>query len=536
MVNYAQHFNLRATPQSEKIHGSSQVPNSAGGYSFAIDDWQRLDRWLLLGADGGSYYASEKKLTRENAEAVMRCLATDGLRTVGRIIEISHEGRAPKNNPALFALAMCAGLGNGETKSYALSQLPRVARTGTMLFGFATYIQAFRGWGRGLRHGIGNWYLSQKPEDLAFQAVKYRQRDGWTHRDLLRLSHPKTPTPLEERFGWPVRKVLQWICKGEAEGIDEIPIIAGFRKVQEASSEKEVAAIVREYHLPLEAIPPEKMGPKVWEAALPFLGMTALLRNLGNLSKNGILVEGAWDVITQVAGRLTDEEQLKKGRIHPLSVLAALMTYQSGHGVRGSGAWEPVSDIRDALSESFYKAFKAVDPTGKRIVLALDVSGSMGMGALSGIPGITPRVGSAAMAMVTYKTEKQVVLVAFSHTMIPVDISRCQRLDDVCHTVSQIPMGATNCALPMLWALENKVQADAFVIYSDSESWIGEIHASQALRMYRERTGIPARAIAVGMVANEYTVFDPQDAGSLNVVGFDTAAPQIMSEFIAGRI
>jgi 60 kDa SS-A/Ro ribonucleoprotein len=28
-------------------------------------------------------------------------------------------------------------------------------------------------------------------DDLAHQAVKYQQRDGWSHGDLLRLAHPK---------------------------------------------------------------------------------------------------------------------------------------------------------------------------------------------------------------------------------------------------------------------------------------------------------------------------------------------------------
>ena len=36
------------------IPGASQVPNSAGGFSLAVDDWTRLDRFLILGI-GGRY-------------------------------------------------------------------------------------------------------------------------------------------------------------------------------------------------------------------------------------------------------------------------------------------------------------------------------------------------------------------------------------------------------------------------------------------------------------------------------------------------
>ena len=144
---------------------------------------RRLDtpgRFLVLGSEGGSYYASERELTLENAEAVARCIDADGLRAVATIVDVSVAGRAPKNDPALFALAMAAGLGDVETRRAALDALPRVARTGTHLFQFAQLVEGFRGWGRSLRRGIGRWYAEQPVDALAYQAVKYRQREGVT--------------------------------------------------------------------------------------------------------------------------------------------------------------------------------------------------------------------------------------------------------------------------------------------------------------------------------------------------------------------
>src|SRR5207253_2941794 len=102
----------------------------------------------------------------------------------------SDGGRAPKNDPALFALAMAAGVGDEQTRRSALDALPRVARTGTHLFQFAQFVEGFRGWGRSLRRAIGRWYSAKDVDALAYQAVKYRQREGMTHRDLLRLAHP----------------------------------------------------------------------------------------------------------------------------------------------------------------------------------------------------------------------------------------------------------------------------------------------------------------------------------------------------------
>jgi 60 kDa SS-A/Ro ribonucleoprotein len=118
----------------------------------------------------------------------------------------------------------------------------------------------------------------------------------------------------------------------------------------------------------------------------------------------------------------------------------------------------------------------------------------------------------------------------------PLPLSKRQRLDDIMATVNGLPFGGTDCALPMLYALDKGRKIDHFVIYTDSETWAGGIHPAQALRQYRERTGIDARLTVVGMVSNGFSIADPHDPGMLDVVGFDSAAPQLMADFAAGRL
>src|SRR5215471_5100895 len=166
-MSYLKRQSKRRAPQSAPIPGSDQVSNSAGGFVWAVADWARLHRFLILGSEGGSYYAGESKLTRENAGAVERCLAADGVRTVAEIVAVSDAGRAPKNDPAIFALAMAAGAADVQTRKAALAALPQVCRTATHLFQFATCVEGFRGWGRSLRRAVGRWYADRSPEALA---------------------------------------------------------------------------------------------------------------------------------------------------------------------------------------------------------------------------------------------------------------------------------------------------------------------------------------------------------------------------------
>src|SRR5689334_24219080 len=125
-INYAKIFNRRATPQSQPIPGSTQVPNSGGGYSWQVDDWTRFDRFLILGAEGGTYYITERDLVKQNHNAIVRCIKADGVRTVSRIVEISDAGRAPKNDPAIFALALVATHGDAAAKAASFGAVSKV--------------------------------------------------------------------------------------------------------------------------------------------------------------------------------------------------------------------------------------------------------------------------------------------------------------------------------------------------------------------------------------------------------------------------
>ena len=543
---FATRLRRSSTPQAEPMPGSAQVANSAGGYAWEVDKWARLDRFLILGTEGGTFYIGERPLTREHAQSALECVAEDGARVVRRVVEISEAGRATRNDPALFVLAMAAGAGDATTRSVALEALPTVARTGTHLFHWLQYVEAFRGWGRGVRTAVSRWYTRKAPGDLAYQMLKYQSRDGWSHRDALRLAHPKAPSIAHDllfRFavkGW--EGVVEQKGARDVEFLDRVEAVQALRQM----TPDEAARVIRIYKLTREMVPtPLLTHAVVWEALLAAMPLGAMVRNLGVMSKVGLLAPMS-DAARAIVARLADRAAIRRARLHPLALLAALKTYAQGSGMRGHGAWTPVSEVVDALDGAFYLAFDNAPWTGKRIMLALDVSGSM-VAPVQGLPFLSCREASAAMALVTAATEPQHRFVAFTNGsyrslhsahgchsgLTPLAISPRQRLDDVLMTTSRLPFGGTDCALPMVEALKHRWAVDVFVVYTDNETWAGNIHPAEALRAYRERMGIPAKLVVVGMASNGFSIADPNDAGMLDVVGFDTATPQVISGFAA---
>jgi len=558
-TNYAKLFNRRVTPQHRPIPGSNQVPNAGGGYSWEVDDWTRFDRFLILGAEGGTYYIAERALVKRNHDALVRCIKLDGVRAVNRIVEISDAGRAPKNDPAVFALALAVTHGDTRARAHAFANMDKVCRIGTHLFHFAEYVNAMRGWGRGLRNAVGRWYMNRSADNLAHQSVKYQQRDGWSHGDLLRLAHPKAPSVAHDA-------VFRWLLAGadslgerevkrKVRGEDRVvkygavgalpKLIEAFEQAKRATRAGEIVKLIDEFDLPREAIPTQWLNEGVvWESLLERMPMTAMIRNLGKMTSIGVL--GPFSEAKRlIVRKLRDETALKRARIHPLAVLVAQKIYAQGRGDKGALKWSPVSAVVDALDAAFYATFQNVEPCNKSVLLALDVSGSMAGSMIAG-SCISAREASAAMALITAATEPECEIIAFSAAagghggkwgggesgITSVSLSSHMRLADVIKRIEAIPMGGTDCALPMLWAARNKLNAAGFITYTDSETWAGNMHPAQALRQYRSEFVGDAKAVVVGMTSNGFTLADPNDRGMMDVVGFDTTVPAVIADFV----
>ena len=552
-------LNATETPQGLPIPGRDMVENNAGGFVFKLDEWKQLERFLILGSEGGTFYVSEKKLTAENANLVLLLLKKDGLKVVEKTVEMLKSGRAPKPDVGIFVLALAASKGDDATRKAALAAVPTALKTGTQLLKFVDSVNGLRGWGRGLKKAIQLWFKGKKSETLALQLVKYKQREGWSMKDVLRLAKPVPETEVQGKlFGWtakhekaewakapvaPGDKALDFVWAAEqavaVKFVDEDAKDAQAKAVlaeANQASVKKLVELITTYRLPREALPTEALNrAEVWEALLQEMPMTAMIRNLGNLSKVGLL-KPLSDAEKLVYQRLTDAERLRGAKVHPIQVLSALRTYASGRGVRSAATWTVSNKTVEALDEAFELSFGAVEPAGTRHLLGLDVSSSMSWGEIAGVPGLTPSAATAALAVVAARTEPWTAIMGFADSFRDLGITAKDRIDEATRKVSGLTFGGTDASLPMTWALANKVNVDTFVVLTDNATWAGQIHPVQALVKYRQATGIDAKLIVVGMTSTGFTIADPTDAGMLDVVGFDGATPALMAKFAKGLV
>lgn len=527
------------------------MTNSAGGKSYVLSDMRRLARFCVLGS-ASTCYARDHDNQRELTHLMNKILNQGGgQEAIAILASISTDGLAHKQRTTLYALAACAFWGDTNVRPALDDSFGKIVRTPTHLFEYldlystiaASDTSRGKGWGRWHRKLIAKWYECHKnghARDAAQSLTKINKRHNWSHSDALGLCHARPQSnafQLLYHFVSRKGRIMPAPNDGVEDGDTVITrdflMAVSFAKSLTSSDSDTMVRLIERHRLVHEHVPSTlQRDAKVWQALFKHMPLHALIRNLGRLSSMGVFNDEQGNFTRKVCARLQDAEKLRSARVHPVAALLALAAYQGGQSP--SYKWIPVTPIVDALQESFNLAFRAVEPSGKRFLLGLDVSGSMT------VPmdcGISCREGAAAMALVTATTEPHCTTMCFADTFAPFPITPKSTLTEVTQRMHNAQFGPTDCAKPMQYAIEHSLKIDVFVVYTDSETYYGDEHPTNALHRYRAVSGISdAKLIVVGMVSNGFTIADPADPNTLDVIGFDSSTPSKISAFAAGRV
>lgn len=542
-MTYSFFTQTQKTPQSQPIpdRQAEMVQGRSGGWLFKADAWQQLRRCLLMGTASGSYYAGKQVLTQEFAEVLQEAVAADPDR-VAQDIAYASDGHALNNSAPLLALVFLS-LGQSPAAKQAFQAVfPQVVRTGSHFYEWLGYSKSLRGFGKSVRLAGQQWLSNPDVTALAYQLLKYQQRQGFAHRDVLRLFHVKPPTPDHDRL-------FDWVCNGWKTLPPEppSPALAQIWWYEWLKRHPEgTCRAITQGRLTHEMVAPiGDMTPEAWALLLQDMPIGALLRNLGSLTQLGVLTQvhrkkgkksKKNHLVQHVAQVLGDRQRLHRGRVHPIEILKALKVYRSG-GTLGQSrkTWTPLPEVVEILETALDRSFEALPATGQNFLHAVDVSGSMGYYTV-GSMALTCCEIATTMALASAKAEKNTTIRGFATSFRDLGITRQDSFASAMQKAIDNNFGGTDAAVAYEWATQRKQWVDCFCFWTDCESWAGRQHPSQALAEYRRKVNPQAKAVYITLVPHGFSLVDPKDPASWDIAGFDPSTPRLLQLIALGEI
>ena len=561
-------------------------------HTISLKDY--ITRILILGSKNNKYSSNSKGVDECAKKYIQEQIeAGNGNQILEVLREIYIAGRAPKQDSTFMIHALLCKASEVVLRKSALEFIKEY-RTISQIYSWKNFHSKTpnsdgtqtKGFGRAVKRALSDWILAKTPEQLRYQITKYMSRGEWGIKDLLKCIHTKTGSgddrvfkdkdgtdkPIKTKNNGPATEtdlVLRFIV----DGSDKMVELATKHTLLESPTYKYLKAIdccknmtelenpkklefllktIRHFRLTREQVPTAGLAMTPVQLALltneehtkVTMPMTALLRNLANLTRLGVFDDA--HVLELVVNHLKNAEVIAKSRVHPVHVLTAWFTYRKGHGKMSKHSWTPNEAIVKVLQEMFYLSFKNVRPTGKRLCFLIDCSGSMGCDSLC--EGVTNAEAAALLAMVFARaeanTDKPVSHSFYLFTsgrgneglMDVSDLIHAKAtFDNVLTAVQRSDWATTDISKGIVQATKFRRLYDGFVVLTDNDVNSG-IKPSIALQQYRKALGVQAKLAVVATQASDISIADPEDKGMMDFCGFDSHGPKILQEFFAGPI
>ncbi|KHN75211.1 60 kDa SS-A/Ro ribonucleo-like protein [Toxocara canis] len=521
--------------QMQKVR-EDQVRNSAGGYVFKVDDLNRIRRFLILGTEGGTYYSSEQEITMDNVKAMCEIIEKGkGPLLLREIIQISLEGRAPKQDPTLFALALCARYRvRDTTRPDVHRQVMKKYKGKTLTDEDCKKIvqeverrtkEALEANAR--RQTSGSGFEQQAPPEAYDDYQKALQKMAF--RAILKVC--RIPTHLftfvaycqkisaetgdkrnSKGWGRAMRAAItHWYFNQKPERLAML-----ITKYQNRSGFRH-RDLLRLCHIrPMMSFP---SNHNYWHHHKEYDFLLAYI--VGDTEEGRKRVaEAAGDGIKkakkEVAKKETDEERKKREEKERERMEKQMARMKLREANKKSFSTHKLPDAPDAEGSPAatliwaFEEMKGITEPGK----AADLIRGCGL--------VREHVPSR---LLDSKVVWEALLIDMPMTALIRNLGKLASID-------MITDKPENENVKQIWNVRKKIRSH----YSLAKNGL-HVHPFQALQQYREQMKIlDAKLIVMGMTATSFTIADPDDRGMLDICGFDSAVPELVKEFVLGNI
>ncbi|XP_046738503.1 60 kDa SS-A/Ro ribonucleoprotein-like [Diprion similis] len=529
----------------------------------------RLRQYLYVGKEYPNYQPGNwffhKYYEEGRVQSIKNIVESKNPLVAIDLIKKAFESKLVQNPETLiFALAVCARQTENERlRQAAYDTVKKICVTPQdfiLFVKFASQIaksapEPKHGWGGGWRRAVNDWYLSKDPLDLAKCVTRYRGRYGWTHKDIVKLSHPKTDDIAK-------KAVLKYVLFGLKEAKKEFgdkpeakEVIQYIEQVEEFKHcEDEILAgrLLELYNLTLDHIPGHLLKCKeVWNSLIPAMNITMLLKNLQRMHNYGVL-EQAGAAVDKVVDEICNQEKLANEKIHPALVLITIKNYEkSGRPLSYEKQKarktkirsviippKPTRKIVEALYKTLEYSFNSLEPTGLKYMITIDMNKAMQGSPAWRCGNLSSAEAGCLIALCLLRSEVNVTVAVFKKFSVhEVYLNKNASLGQIVKKMKQTPTGDVNLEKPMIWAAEKKKQFDVFINVVDvvDKRFGNEVRTDnprKAIKEYRSKMGLKnAKLVTCAMATAQMVPHSDDNESILTICGFDENVPKIIEAF-----
>lgn len=488
----------RAIPAADTL-------NNAGGRAYSLSSEAALAQYGATGCFNGTYYTD----ATEQVDTLSRLAAGVDDRFLAQTAIFCREQGYMKDVPAF----LCAVLANRNTG--LLSEIfPRVIDNGKMLRNFVQILRSGvtgrKSLGSAPKRLVRQWLDQASARQLMAAAVG----NDPSLADVVKMVHPKPKSKTQEAF-------YGWLLGRECDFM-ELP--HNVRAYELWKSQREGAVP----EVPFQFLTALDLGTEDWKEIARNATWQMTRMNLNAFARHGVFKDR--NLVSLIAERLRNEEDVKRSRVFPYQLLAAYLN--AGKDVPRK--------VKNALQDAMELATANVPEVPGRVFICPDVSASMHCPVTGYRRGSSSKVRcvdvAALVAATLLRANKDAVVLPFMHKVLNVKLNPYDSIMTNAKKLASLPAGGTDCSAPLALMNRKKCEADFVFFVSDNESWIdterrwnpGTAVMSQWETL--KRRSPKAIMACLDIQPNSHTQA-PERPDVLNIGGFSDQVFKIVSRF-----
>lgn len=488
--------------------------NEAGGLAYSLEDRHALAQYLVTGTFNNTFYA-----TAEDQLAKVQSLVSkvDSQFLAKAAVYAAEEGKM-KDMPAYVA-AVLAARGNTALLSKIFDRIMSPKR----LYNFVQIIRSGvvgrKSFGTAIKRLILNWLANRTDEQVFLASIGHANP---SLADVIKMVHPKPSSKS--------RNALYAYLLGKEYNYRELPLLVRQYEDFKAGTRKTVP------DLPFTVLSNLPLTDEHWKEIALNATWNTLRMNLNTFGRHNVYSDPR--TVTKLAEALRDADAVRKNSVFPYQIMTA---YQY------ADASVP-PELTLALQDAMETAVENVPSLNKKVLIAVDVSGSMGMAITGNRPGATSKMRAVDVASLIASTiirkNPTAEVFAFDTALYRARLNPRDSIVTNARALAQYGGGGTNCSLPLKHFNDVNNKADLVIYVSDNESWADFAYSTSS--RYFGATGSAAewnkfkknnpkaKLVLIDLQPNTSTqVKDDPDV--LNIGGFSDSVFDVIASFVSGN-